>query len=50
MLKNKKQLTRIKFYDKIVNCNPLNQGFKRLIKFNYLYLRISEYTNKGGAF
>ncbi len=43
-------LTKEYLCDKIKNCNPLSQGSKKLIKFNYLGLRISEYTNKGGAF
>ena len=37
-------------YVKINNCNPLSQGTKCYETSNYLNLRISEYTNKGGAF
>ena len=45
-----KLLTEKENYAKINNCNPLNQGYKNTIKNSYLFLRISEYTNKGGAF
>ena len=45
-----KSLTNGKMYDKIGNCNPLSQGTKTLEISNCLNLRISEYTNKGGAF
>ena len=47
---DKISLTEYGTCGKIFNCNPLSQGSKRLIEFNYLGLRISEYTNKGGAF
>ena len=45
----KKLLTKLYKYVKIYNCNPLSQGHK-ILRNQLPFLRISEYTNKGGAF